>query len=72
MAFHRFFISIVLALATAVAVHGEEPLAKWDRDVGKVAPRLTASGWLGTPVMLEAVKGNTVVLAFWNMDVPWC
>ena len=41
-----------------------------NKDVGKVAPMLTASGWVGSPVSLGAVKGNTVVLAFWNGDVP--
>lgn len=41
----------------------------WDKDVGKPAPKLMAAGWVGTPVSLEAVKGNTVVLAFWNADI---
>ncbi len=67
---------------------------KWDKDVGKPAPRLYPAGWVGTPVSLDALKksdanatpgadsgatvarkaeisgGNTVVLAFWNADIP--
>ena len=72
MAFHRLSAALVLALAAGVAVAGEETLEILGRDVGKPAPRLVAAGWLGTPVLLDAVKGNTVVLAFWNTDVPWC
>ena len=41
----------------------------WQKDIGKAAPRLVGSGWVGTPVSLDAVHGNTVVLAFWNADV---
>jgi len=72
MAFHRLSAALVLALAAGVAIAAEETLGKWGRDIGKPAPRLVAAGWLGTPVSLDAVKGNTVVLAFWNIDVPWC
>ena len=72
MVFHRLSAAVVLALAAGIAIAGDETLEKWDRDVGKPAPRLIAAGWLGTPVLLDAVKGNTVVLAFWNTDVPWC
>lgn len=43
---------------------------RWDKYVGQPSPRLVAAGWSGTPVSLDAVKGNTVVLAFWNADVP--
>jgi hypothetical protein len=67
---------------------------KWDKDIGKTAPRLFAAGWVGTPVSLDALRksdanassdaasggtverkaeisgGNTVVLAFWNADIP--
>ena len=34
------------------------------------APPLAGSTWIGTPVSLDAVKGNTVVLLFWNYDTP--
>ena len=71
MAFHRFSAVLVLALAAGIAIAAEEQ-DKWDLAAGKPAPKLAATGWAGTPVSLEAVKGNTVVLAFWNPDVPWC
>lgn len=61
--------ALALALsctAAASAATGEA----WDKDVGNDAPKLIAAGWVGTPVSLEAVKGNTVVLAFWNGDIP--
>ena len=83
-------ISAALVLALALRVEAQE---KWDKDVGKPAPRLIAGGWVGTPVSLDALKksdvnptessdgatvakkaeisgGNTVVLAFWNADIP--
>ncbi len=71
MAFQRFSALFVLAIAAGAAMAAQES-EKWDRDAGKPAPALVAAGWIGTPVSLEAVKGNTVVLAFWNADVPWC
>lgn len=40
----------------------------WDKDVGKPAPELIPSAWLGTPVDLDHVRGNTIILAFWNAD----
>lgn len=83
-------ISAALVFALAVRVQAQE---KWDKDVGKPAPRLMAGGWVGTPVSLDALKksemnridaadtdtvvkkaeisgGNTVILAFWNADIP--
>jgi hypothetical protein len=42
-----------LLLATAVAVHAQE---KWDKDIGKEAPRLFPAGWVGTPVSLDALR----------------
>jgi hypothetical protein len=71
MAFNRLSAILALIFAIGIAVGGEEN-GKWDRDAGKPAPRLVAASWIGNPVSLEAVKGNTVVLAFWNADVPWC
>ena len=55
----------VLAFALCFSAFSEE-----DPDVGKPAPALLAAGWVGTPVSLEAVRGNVVVLAFWNADIP--
>ena len=77
-------------LAMAVAALAQD---KWDKDVGKPAPRLFPAGWVGMPVSLDALRksdanapseaegatvarkaeisgGNTVVLAFWNADIP--
>jgi hypothetical protein len=81
--------SLALGLVLAGAAAAQE---KWDKDVGKDAPRLFAAGWVGTPVSLDALRksgggsedaagstvvrkaeisgGNTVVLAFWNADIP--
>ena len=79
----------VLACLAAAAQAQE----KWDKDIGKPAPRLFPGGWVGTPVSLDALRksganadpaadsgtvtkkaeisgGNTVVLAFWNADIP--
>lgn len=42
----------------------------WDKDVGKPAPELTAAAWIGTPVSLTDLRGNVVVIAFWNADIP--
>ena len=39
--------------------------------VGKPAPELMAAGWIGSPVTLRSVKGNTVVLNFWNSDTTY-
>ncbi len=81
-----------LLLALGSAVRAGQAQDKWDKDLGKPAPRLFAAGWVGTPVSLEALRksdaaaeapaegtvarpagavgGNTVVLAFWNADIP--
>lgn len=39
--------------------------------VGKPAAEFMAAGWVGSPVTLRAVKGNTVVLSFWNGDTGY-
>ena len=33
-------------------------------------PTLSGSAWIGSPVSLNAVKGNATVLIFWNFDTP--
>lgn len=82
--------AMILALGAVAAAQAE----KWDKDIGKPAPRLFPGGWVGTPVSLDALRksganatdstdsgatvarkaeisgGNTVVLAFWNADIP--
>lgn len=84
-------LALVLGLGSAAAARQQE---RWDKDLGKPAPRLFAAGWVGTPVSLDALRksdtagaaedpagatvarptgavgGNTVVMAFWNADVP--
>lgn len=57
------FFLCVAALSVAA---GQD---SWDKDLGKPAPALVPSGWLGTPVSLDHVRGNTVIIAFWNADV---
>ncbi len=59
--------ALALLLASALPAISQE---RWDRDLGKEAPRLLGTAWSGTPVSLDAVRGNTVVLAFWNADIP--
>jgi hypothetical protein len=69
----------IRALALAVLMAGMMPLAAQDRDLmdagkdtlGKPAPELISAGWVGSPVTLRGVKGNTVVLNFWNGDTAY-
>jgi hypothetical protein len=72
MAILSLSAALVLALAAGSASAADNGPDVWDSEAGKVAPELVAAGWIGTPVSLSAVKGNTVVLAFWNLDVAWC
>ena len=58
----------VLAAVGAASANAQSP--RWDEHLGQKAPPLMATGWVGTPVSLAALKGNTVVLAFWNADIP--
>jgi hypothetical protein len=86
--------TIVAALALLAAGLRAEAQDRWDKDLGKPAPRLVPAGWVGTPVSLDALRksgeneatagapgatvdqkaeisgGNTVILAFWNADIP--
>src|SRR5947209_4399914 len=39
--------------------------------LGKAAPELISAGWVGSPLTLRGVKGNTVVLNFWNRNKGW-
>ncbi len=61
------WIGMALALFICVAASASEET--WKKDLGKEGPQLRAVGWTGTPVALDAVRGNAVVLAFWNADV---
>jgi hypothetical protein len=84
-------LSLLPAFLAALAASAQAQ-EKWDKDIGKPAPRLFPGGWIGTPVSLDALRksdgrgdapeggtvakkaeisgGNTVVLAFWNADIP--
>lgn len=84
-----------MVLVGFLAAQSAAQAQRWDKDIGKPAPRLIPGGWVGTPVSLEVLRktasdassdkeadrftvaneagasgGNTVVLAFWNADIP--
>ena len=61
------FALVAACLAAPLSATEQE---RWDKDMGKPAPELVPSAWIGSPVSLSAVRGNTVVLAFWNADIP--
>jgi len=54
-----------LWLGTAVAADSKSRASEF---LGKPAAPINSKVWVGTPVSLDAVKGNAVVLAFWNAD----
>lgn len=68
-------------MAAAALLAGMTPLAAQDRDLelmnsgkdtlGKPAPELVSAGWVGSPVTLRGVRGNLVVLNFWNGDTAY-
>ena len=60
----RMLSTLTLVLLAQFAAANE-----WNKDAGKAAPEFTAAGWVGNPVSLDAVKGNTVIIAFWNADI---
>jgi hypothetical protein len=60
------WIPFFLCVAALAVAGGEDA---WDKDVGKPAPALAPAAWLGTPVSLDHVRGNTIIVAFWNADV---
>jgi len=69
------------AAVAAVLMAGMIPASAQDRDLdlmnsgkdtlGKPAPELISAGWVGSPVTLRGVKGNLVVLNFWNSDTAY-
>ncbi len=63
-------VGLLFAGAMLACASAQGATEKWDRDIGKTAPRLVAADWVGTPVSLDALRGNTIVLAFWNADIP--
>jgi hypothetical protein len=60
--------SLILAAAAGRAAAQDQP--RWDAHIGEPAAALVSAGWVGTPVSLENVRGNAVILAFWNADIP--
>jgi len=65
---YRSLSALALAFCVTTALQAQQE-ETWKKDLGKDAPPLTAVGWAGTPVSLDAVRGNAVTLAFWNADV---
>ena len=65
----RYAVCFGWALVLALAMPAIKAEEKWDSENGNPAPAFIAAGWCGTPVSLDAIRGNTVVLAFWNADV---
>ena len=60
---------ILLTVGWVMTLLGFAQSNSWDKGVGEPAPRLVSAGWVGAPVSLESVRGNTVVLGFWNADI---
>ena len=54
--------------ATAQNQGSRELMESGKETLGKPAPELISAGWIGSPVTLRGVRGNTVVLNFWNGD----
>ena len=65
---NRTWLGFAFAMFVCVAACASDEAA-WKKDLGKEGPQLRAVGWTGTPVALDAVRGNAVVLAFWNADI---
>jgi hypothetical protein len=70
LAFGGFMRSILITTVISATLAMAAFAEGWDQDVGKPAPALVPGGWVGTPVTLDAVRGNVVILAFWNADIP--
>jgi peroxiredoxin len=63
---------LVLALGMIPAAAQQEREERpGEETLGKPAPELLAAAWIGSPVTLRSVKGNTVVLNFWNNDTTY-
>jgi len=58
--------AMLLALGAALGASEES----WDAHNGEQGAELIGSDWIGTPLSLDDVRGNVVVLAFWNADIP--
>jgi peroxiredoxin len=71
----KTLISAVLLLLAAgpfpAGAQQDDPAMAGRETLGKPAPELMAAGWIGSPVTLRSVKGNTVVLNFWNNDTTY-
>jgi hypothetical protein len=48
--------TLTVLAVMAFALRAEAQQEKWDKDNGKLAPRLMAAGWVGTPVSLDALR----------------
>jgi len=61
----------LLTIAGLPALGQDDEMMAGKETIGKPAPELMAAGWIGSPVTLRSVKGNTVVLNFWNNDTTY-
>ena len=59
----------ILALCALAALPLIVSSSEWSKDNGKPAPELIAAGWAGSPVQLQNLRGNTVVMVFWSDQV---
>jgi hypothetical protein len=64
-------VLFVLLAGILPALGQDDEMMAGKDTIGKPAPELLAAGWIGSPVTLRSVKGNTVVLNFWNSDTTY-
>jgi hypothetical protein len=64
----RMHVPLVLTAACLLGTAGA--VERFTDLKGQPAPALSGSVWVGNPVSLDAVKGNAVLIAFWNSDAP--
>ena len=64
-------LALAAVLGLPLADAQDDPMMSGKDTIGKPAPELMAAGWIGSPVTLRSVKGNTVVLNFWNNDTTY-
>ncbi len=66
--------SILMIVGTGLPASSQDNRDLMDsglETLGKPAPELLSAGWVGSPVTLRGVRGNTVVLNFWSGDTAY-
>ncbi|MBC8154839.1 MAG: TlpA family protein disulfide reductase [Bacteroidetes bacterium] len=63
---------LILCCALTVTVNAQSPPAVNPLQIGKKAPVLEFKDMDGKPVSLEYLKGNVIVLNFWNIGCKGC